>query len=281
MSGLRAALALGGVLSFTANVALAQAPVEACSSAYARGQQERLAGRLYTARAAFIECSAPSCPGPTAADCTRWRTEVEADLPTVLLHVADAQGSPIPGLRVFADGVGIPATEWASPLILEAGPHDLRFEAPGFETLQLEKALRPSDREVEVAVTLRPPAATAPATPPVSADHTAGSRGVPAASVVLAGLGVLALGGALYFGLQAQGQYRDLQQSCAPRCSQSASDSVYAKAVVSDVALATALAAFGVSAWVYFSRSSASASAASLSVQARSGGAQLGVVTVF
>ena len=281
---MRAALVLGGALSFTANVALAQAPVEACSSAYARGQQERLAGRLYTARAAFIECSAPSCPGAPAADCTRWRTEVEADLPTVLLHVADAEGSPIPGLCVFADGVSIPATAWASPLILEAGPHDFRFEAPGLATLQVEKALRPSDREVEVAVTLRPLAtAVTPAPPatPASADHAAGSRGVPAASVAFAAVGVLALGGALYFGLKAHGQYRDLQQGCAPRCSQSASNSVYTKAVVSDVALATALAAFGVSAWVYFARSPASASAMSFGVQARSGGAQLGVATTF
>jgi hypothetical protein len=278
MSTQRRALSLSCCLlaSLAGPLARAQAPGEACSSAYARGQQERLAGRLYTARAAFIACSASGCPAATASDCARWRSEVEADLPTVRVHVANERGQAVVGLQVFADGVSIPAADWAAPLILEAGPHDFRFEAPGYAPLQLEKALRPSDREVEVAVTLRPPA---PATLPP--DRAPRSRGVPPASVAFAGVGVFSLGAALYFGLEAHGQYRDLQQSCAPRCSQSQADSLYTKAVLSDVALATAVAAFGVSAWFYFSRSSASPVATSLDVRARPGGAQLGLTTAF
>ena len=268
-------LLCGLALSLAAPVARAQATVEACSSAYARGQQERLAGRLFTARAAFMECAAPSCSAVTANDCARWRSEVEADLPTVRVRVVNERGQVVVGLQVFADGIGIPAADWAAPLILEAGPHDFRFEAPGYAPVQLEKALRPSDREVEVAVTLRPPA---PPTPP--ADRGPGSRSVPAASMAFAGVGVLSLGGAWYFGLKARGQYRDLKQSCAPHCAQSQSDSVYTKAVLSDVALATAVAAFGVSAWFYFSRSAAPA-ATSFNVQTRPGGAQLGLTTIF
>lgn len=281
MSLRRGALALScgvGVLLLAPLVA-AEAPVEACSSAYARGQQERLAGRLYTARAAFIECSARGCPAAIATDCARWRSEVEADLPTVRLHVDNERGQAVVGLQVFADGVRIPAAAWSAPLILEAGPHDFRFEAPGYASQQLEKALRPSDREVEVAVTLRPPA---PPIAPVSApDRATRARGVPTASVAFAGVGVLSLGAALYFGLEAHGQYRDLQQSCAPHCTQSQSDSLYTKAVLSDVALATAVAAFGVSAWFYLSRGPASSSATSLNVQTRPGGAQLGLTTAF
>lgn len=273
---LRACL-LGGafVALLTSSVVHAEPAVAECSSAYARGQQERLAGRLFTARAAFMACNTVTCASAMAADCARWQAEVEADLPTVRVKVSDVRGQPVLGLQVFADGARIPAAQLAAPLILEAGPHELRFEALGFESVRAEKALRPSDREVEILVIMHPP--IVPAAP---ADTGTPARSIPTASVVLAGAGVVALGGALYFGLKAQGQYRDLKRDCAPLCSQSDSDSLYTKAVIADVALVTAVVAFSASAWLYFSRPAAHPATA-LHVQSRPGGAQLSLATSF
>src|SRR4051794_16663268 len=70
-------------LSLTTLAASARAvSVEACSDAYTKGQEERLAGRLLSAREQFRLCRDPTCPSAVVPDCTRWIAEVEADLPT-------------------------------------------------------------------------------------------------------------------------------------------------------------------------------------------------------
>jgi hypothetical protein len=258
-------------LATASETAFADNPPHTCSIAYTRGHEERLAGRLFNARKAFLECSAAHCSTTIVADCRRWTSEVEADLPTIRIRVTDERGKHIDQLAVFSDGERIPATQLSGPIILEAGPHELRFEAPGYETVRLDKALRPSDREVDVVVTLRPPR---PATPRKETAKPA-SRGVPTISIAFASVGVLSLAGALYFGSRAQNEYEDLKRTCAPNCRESEADSMYAKAIVSDVALITSVAAFGAAAYFYFSNRSAAASTNAVGVKPQTGGAEL------
>jgi hypothetical protein len=221
---------------------------ESCSIAYARGQEERLAGRLYNARRAFLQCASAGCSASVAGDCRRWVKEVETDLPTVRVTIRDEGGAPLESARLFIDGESISRSALPAPIVLEAGPHELRVEAPGFEPVRVDQALRPSDREVAVEVMLRrPPAASTKA--PAAAEP---SRPVPTASWIFAGVGALALGTSLYFGFAANDEYQELKSSCAPRCEPSRSDGMQRKAVISDVALATSLAAFTASAVFYF-----------------------------
>lgn len=217
---------------------------ETCSVAYARGQEERLAGRLYNARGAFQQCSSNACSRELVRDCGRWLKEVEADLPTVRVSVHDEHGAAVAPLSVTIDGQALPPAALSAPIVLESGPHELRFEAPGYQPVKLEKALRPSDREVSVAVTLRPPAPPAVETPRTTA--------VPAASWILAGVGTAALGGSLYFGVKARGEYQDLKDTCAPACAPSATDAMHRHSVIADVALGGSLLAFAAAAVVYF-----------------------------
>jgi hypothetical protein len=220
--------------------------VETCSVAYARGQEERLAGRLYNARSAFQQCSSSACSPELVRDCGRWLQEVEADLPTVRVSVHAPNGAAISQLSVTIDGQTLPQSALSAPIVLEAGPHELRFEAPGYESVQLEKALRPSDREVNVAVTLRPPP------PPAPAVEKAESRKVPLASWILAGVGTAALGTSIYFGVKAKGEYRDLERDCAPRCDPATTATMHDHAVISDIALGGSLLVFATAAVVYF-----------------------------
>src|SRR5689334_3407740 len=88
-------------IASTSQVARAQ-DGEACSVAYARGQEERLAGRLYNARSAFQQCAVEACSA-IAGDCERWLKEVEADLPTLRVTVRDELGRPVEQLRVSID----------------------------------------------------------------------------------------------------------------------------------------------------------------------------------
>lgn len=216
-----------------------------CATAYAKGQDDRLAGRLFDARTAFERCAVPTCPEALAQDCATWAAEVEADLPTVVIHVTDAHGRQLPSLRVFADGNPIAASQLKRPLVLEAGPHQLRFEAAGYETVTVRTALRPTDRELEVRAILYAPGDKAKAPAPRS------SR-VPTLSLVLAGVGAVALGTSAYFGLAARRQYDELERTCAPYCRSEDADAMESKALASDIALGTSLVALGAATWIFF-----------------------------
>lgn len=240
-------LALCSALLLPAGAHAADA-APSCATAYAKGQDDRLAGRLFDARSAFKLCAVSTCPEELASDCARWASEVEADLPTVLVHVVDARGRALPTVRVFADGQAVSAGELSRPLVLEAGPHSLRFEAEGYEATQVQTALRPTDRELEIRATLYKPGEK---TRGVAQQHPP-SAGIPKLSLALAGVGLVALGTSAYFGIAAQNQYNELEHSCAPGCRREDADAVETKALISDVALATSLVALGAAAWVFF-----------------------------
>ena len=278
MSPVRSAtLALGLALGLAPAHAAAQTPASdaACATAYTKGQDDRLAGRLYAARTAFLSCSAAICPAVVATDCQRWASEVEADLPTIRVHASDAAGHAIAGLSVAVDGTRLGPEQLARPLVLESGPHTLRFEAPGYAPLELERALRPTDREIAVNAVFVPPAPPEPARP-----APASVRRVPTASWVLAGVGAVALGSSAYFGIRTKSRYDELKTSCAPNCSDDQADSVRHLALASDVALLTSLAAFGAAAWVYLAAPSEPPKAALL-VAPRGDGVSLGLRLSF
>lgn len=251
--------------------AMAEDRAQTCATAYAKGQDDRLAGRLFDARSAFLLCAQASCSPRIASDCARWAQEVEADLPTARVLVTDAAGRALTSVRVFVDGVELGHEQWSTPIVLEAGPHLLRFESPGLEAAEAPIALRPTDRELLVRVTLRAPA------PPPEPHRAPARREIPVASIVLAGVGAVALGTTAYFGLSARSRYHQLEDTCAPRCTRDAADAVSDRALVADIALVTSLAAFGAAAWIHWSQSPRTA----LAVTPRVGGGSAALRLTF
>jgi hypothetical protein len=276
----RAAFSLGMMLCLGAlsRSAHADVSVEACSDAYTKGQEERLAGRLFSARGQFAICSDSTCPGAIVRDCKQWQGEVDADLPTVVVKATDSAGNPVDSLSVSVDGASVRAEDLARPIVLDAGPHQVRFEAPGYDPAQINAALRPEDRNVPVNVVLHraslsPPAVSENAsTEPIVTSSA--PRATPVLAITLAGVGVVALGSSLYFGLSAKNQYDELKSSCAPGCTQAQADSVHSKAVVSDVALGVAVVAFGAAAWLYLSSDQDKPQATALGIEPELGGAR-------
>jgi hypothetical protein len=207
---------------------------------------------LFNARRAFSQCAAATCPPAVQHDCERWAREVEADLPSVRIAARSATERPLRELRVFADDEQVPPSRLSGPIVLEAGPHELRFEATGFETLRLTTALRPSDREVPVQATLREATGAGPLAP-----KAVGTSQVPVASWLFAGAGALALGVSVSFGVVSNADYRDLQQRCAPRCDPASTEGMHREAAIADAALITSVAAFAAAAVIYLTRPAA------------------------
>lgn len=242
--------------------------IQVCADAYTKGQEERLAGRLLSARTLFQTCADPTCPAAVVPDCQRWVTEVEADLPTAVIKVTDTAGRVPTGLSVFLDGQSVPLDALGKPYVLSPGPHVLRVEAPGYQALELDPALRPEDRQLPIHALLRfAPASTPVAAPDLNAAPPSSSKPVPVAAITFAAVGTVALGTSLYFGLSAKSRYDDLKSECAPNCAQSRIDTVNSKALVSDIALGASLVAFGAAAYFYFSAKADAPAAAALRIE--------------
>lgn len=286
MLSTRTITALGALagLTFMTGAAHADSTVEACSDAYSKGQEERLAGRLFSARTQFRLCSESACPNAFVEDCRRWSSEVEADLPTIRLKVTGPNGAAPEGMTAWMDGVSIPSEQLGQAIVADAGPHEFRFEAPGYEPAKVENSLTPEDRDLPVVVALFPKAASPEPSPikvaPVVPAAPA-ARPFPVAAATFAGIGVLALGGSAYFGLSAKHRYDDLKSSCGHFCAESAADSVRSKALVSDIALATSVVAFGAAAWFYFRTPAQDSASAALGVEPRADGARMRLRVVF
>ena len=274
------------------SVSRADVTVEACSDAYTKGQEERLAGRLFSARAQFHICDDNTCPNAIVQDCKRWTAEVEADLPTITVKAANLTGDRIENLNFWVDGSLIPRDELERPVVVDAGPHVFRFEAPGFEPVQVEHSMEPEDRGLAIEAVMHP--ILKPATPSAALEEHALQQAPPApppakpfpvAAATLTGVGVVALGGALYFGLSAQHQFNDYKaggkDACEPNCSPAQRKSVDNKALVSDIALGVSAVAFGAAAWVFLSATPSSSGATALGVEPRPDGARLRVNVTF
>ncbi len=258
--------------------------LQVCSDAYTKAQEERLAGHAFSARSQLQVCAQAICPDTVVHDCGQWLTEVEGTLPTIIVSAKDNAGRPLPSVQVFLDGVSIPATQLAQPLFLDVGAHNLRFEAPGYQSVQLNPFVRAEDRNLQVSAALQANASSAPAVA-VNADAAAppprAGRSVPAATIVFAAIGTVALGGAVYFGLSASSRYNELKSECDAHCTQSQADSVHKKQLITDIALATSVVAFGAAAWFYFSAEPAHPGTTALGVTPTRDGARAQLRVTF
>jgi len=161
------------------------------------------------------------------------------------LVIAVEPGQP-PGFRLTRDQIAVGSAQLGTPIPLDPGEYRLAASAPGHRPWQTTVSLREHAGTVSVTVPVLRPAAATPA--------VAGRRGaaaeparddsrdapVPAASWVLGGVGIAALGTSVGLGLWAKSQYRgadcpghvcrteaDLQQRDAARTKATAATAVF------------------------------------------------------
>jgi hypothetical protein len=117
---------LGTVLAGLAAVTLYvdAAAATDCSTAAERGQTERNAGRLLSARDAFTTCSQAACVPEIREYCTRWLAEVNHGLPSVVVTLRE-NGRELPDLHLEIDGHPVASHGYdATPL--DPGRHHVR-----------------------------------------------------------------------------------------------------------------------------------------------------------
>jgi hypothetical protein len=185
----RARLVLGVVLA--ASVPLAGSAraddKDVCIRSVEHAQVARLDGKLREAREGFVTCARAVCPEAIRTDCTRWVTEVDASLPSVVFDAIWADGRDVPGLTVLVDGKPVTGAEKGRAVSLDPGEHTFRLEVPGAAPVEMRNLIREGEHNRILHVTFVPvgesgaPTAPGPAPGPASAPGSApGSASGPA-----------------------------------------------------------------------------------------------------
>ncbi len=238
-----------------------------CAQNYEEGQRLRKAKQLLSATDALIACAQPHCPPAVVRDCARWLNEVRAETPSVVFAARDDSGRDLQNVTVHHGDRQIAGRIDGTAVNLDPGPHVLRFRASDGRSVTISVVIRQGEKNRLIDAVLphsrdsRGERAAKPAEPPSSPrlPSTAEPQGpssepVDPLPIALAGAGVVALGSFAYFGWTARSNVNEMNDRCAPRCSENEIDSARTRALVADISLgAGVLALTGAAAltWVW------------------------------
>jgi hypothetical protein len=229
---------------------LAAAPAKAedepdkatCNDAYVQGQRLRRAKKLLDARRAFMLCARPPCPTAFQPECAKWLGEVDDQTPTVVVVV---QGMPV-GARGSVQIDGQPFSESVDGIArpLDPGIHEVRVTVEGKELVQRATVVEGTKAQrIVLTLPTNEPASMPVARRPISPwTNAAGS------------VGVAALGSFAFFGIRGLALRSDVLD-CTPKCPPSEVDDARRQFLFADISLGVSVVALGVTAYLYFSRS--------------------------
>jgi hypothetical protein len=229
--------------------------VDRCLSAHTEAQRQRKDGKLRASHDQLLICGREACPRVVRAECGAWIVEVEALMPSIVIALRAPDGSDIRNARVTIDGALALTALDGRDLQLDPGPHTIKIEASGFETIEREVILaeREKARSLTFSASASSPPQVAPAAPVVPEPAPRSSSTAP---FVALGIGVVGLGVFGTFGLMGRAEYFDVRDRCAPRCTSDDVASVRTDWVVADVALAASVVALGVASYLFLTRGS-------------------------
>jgi len=225
-----------------------------CANAYERGQVQRKAGQLISARSTLQTCARDECPGFIRADCATWYEEVQEEVPT-LVFAARSQGRDLSdvrvsiGTRVLAERVDGQVVE------LDPGEYDFEFQTAEMRPFVQHFVVARGERNRLIQVELAPLAG-----PPVPAAPPPQPRQAPAQRSLLlpglfAGLGAVGVAGFVSFGAWGHSQESQLEGTCSPRCGRDRVSPVRTKYLVADVSLGVGVASLALGAYFLLSAS--------------------------
>lgn len=264
-------------LSAVASVARAEPAADdaadRCATLAESGQTERHAGRLLRARDAFGACAADACPGVVRHDCSRWMSELRTELPSVVLRARDARDRNVAGVRVYANGTLLVDELDGSPIDVDPGKYQLRFEARSGETTEQGIVITAGEQRRELSVrftrALEPDGTVAPSPTPVVAPPPARSPSpavaplsprtesgsTPSNTLALAfgAAGIASLGAFTYFEIAGQSRYHELDEGCGRTgtCPPEDVSSVRTQFVAAGSFLALSVVCLSVSTWQF------------------------------
>lgn len=239
----------------------------ACVNAFVEAQKLRKSGSLVKARSELVTCAQNSCPEVVRDKCVAWLPEVEAETPSVILVAKTRDGSDLTDVEVRIDEENGTHRIDGQSISLDPGEHLFVFQR-GAERKEERVVLsaRLKDRRVEVSFgKLEEPKRVATRPKPRK-------KSVPVGVYVLGSVGVVALGSFGYFGLTALSDKKELEEDCAPGCTQDQKKSVDTKLLIADISLGVAVVSLGAATWIFLANRDDSGEVAVRALPAPGGG---------
>lgn len=218
-----------------------------CVSASEKAQQLRNAGKLSEARDQLVICGRSECPKLVQQDCTQWMSEVLGILPSIVPGAKDRRGRDLIDVKVSIDGKTVTETLDGKPIAVDPGVHNFKFETKGAPAVDERVVVKQGEKNRIVSVTFAigddPDATKKPGTGDVGhdgdrRDDKQHGSSPPIAAYVVGGLGLVALGTALYINLDANADARKLRDECAPKCDPADVDDVEQRRIIAGVTAA-------------------------------------------
>jgi len=233
-------------------------PSRICVDSHERAQLERRDGGLKEAERLLIECSSSACSPLIQADCSTWRNEVMAAIPTLVVQVRRGEQDVIDATLTIDDSVAAEALD-GRPLAVDPGKHVVRVTLLDGETLEKELVFSEGEKSRVVSFNfepLHPPepeskAAEQTSPPPAQVETY---RPVPLASPLLLGLSIASAGLATGFGVHALRLKSQANERCAPLCSAEDKSRLTTAAATSDVFLGISIVSLAGASVLYLLR---------------------------
>jgi hypothetical protein len=247
-----------------------------CIAANNRGNDLALEGKLLAARAELARCAAASCPKIIADECAALVARVGSNIPTVVVAATDPSGRDVSPIHVYLDG-RLEQSESGRAIALDPGQHDLRVVAADGRSASAKLVALEGQKNRLVRIDLPATAGVEPAREETTAAPAERASGAPAAAWVLGGVGIVALGSFGYFALRGNAKENDLEEKCAPRCTDSQADELYRNYLIADVSLGVGVVALGAATYLFVTAAKSKAESVAIRVAPARGGAQLGM----
>jgi hypothetical protein len=238
---------------------------EQCASAYEAAQELRSKTKLREARNNLLVCAQAACPGFIKKDCSKWLSEVEAALPTVVLS-AKAQGQDLTDVSVKIDGDELAEALDGKAVPVDPGSHTFTFESAEHGTKELTYIVKEGQKSQSVEVVF-----TAPETGggggdtggdtgggTISTDDASGKKTI---GYVLLGVGAVGIGGFAYFGLTANSEKDSLECADTKTCSDDDLSPIRQKYLFADISLGVGLVSLAVGTYLLVTAGSKPAAA--------------------
>src|SRR5689334_4604526 len=144
-----------GALLWSAPALADDAHKAECASAYEKSQEFRTQNKLQKAQELLVVCAEKSCPTFVQTDCAQWLTEVQNDLPTIIVTAKDKDGADVTAVKVSIDGEVVATELDGKAIVVDPGKHKMRFEMEGTPPVDQPLIAKQGEKDREIKVSFR------------------------------------------------------------------------------------------------------------------------------
>lgn len=223
----------------------AEGEKDVCISAYEMSQRLRNDGKLLASREKLLVCARDVCPAIARTACADWLSEVEKNIPTIVVAAHDETGRETDGVKVSVDGAVVSEQLDGRPIRIDPGSHSIRFELRSGKAYEERLVITEGEKNRKVSADFVAVVPKTAPTPDKMTSPQAAEPGLPTSVFILGG--VAAVGLVSFTGFAVSGKSTE---GCAPSCSASQVTSLRRAYLLADVSLGVALVSAGAALYI-------------------------------